>query len=767
MSNYNHALFRVRWLLVLSALLFVGYVQGYYSQTIPDGLGVIWRWQPDTNLRIVVIKEKASHGFQIGDLVLALDDRVLIQTQPIFIPPVKKQYTATVERDGHIKQVEISGLAGTSSPLTLSVLVGTLTIMAGAAILFVGKADDLDALQLGLLLVFLGVSFVGMKAAQMGVPFTWLIGYVSLHFLPVSILYQSWLPGHAAIPKKIRTMLKGALLLALVGALLAWVEVVWLFPTMRSLQQWTGFSLIRSLYAWIVLSLLLYLITLVARSYRATHAYTRHQLRILVFFLVLALLPAVLLTIVPSMLFDIFIVPAALSFSLFGLIPISYVYIIYRRRSLMLDQYVGRTLLFVMLLAVAFAFYVSLLQLMQPEAVRATDFRYQAFLLILVLGIVAIVSTPLKKMIQWMLSGEVNFTMGDVHTAAQEFALSPEPVTLQRIVEDVAEKCAIGQSLLLIEDERQETRLIFKTELHNQPPIPRAYPHFSKVQYPTTHSNLGTHFPWAKLILPVWFAERQVGFYALAAPEGCDYFDGRQVAVFLQLTHTIAIGVQGLYLFDSAEILTAKMKQARADERAKIARRLHSDPIQSLLAVKQLLQLVDREDPLLSKASEGVQDIANSLREISHDLRDSVIDKHLDSIVYAVIEQFEARVGTPFVDESLASIEGFIPRADVAFAVYEILTEVFNNIYRHAKATAVKLSIQRNDSELAMRISDNGVGMPQPVSISKLTRSGVGMGIVDMNSHARSVNGTLSFEKNQYGGVTVHCVIPHQGGAVL
>ena len=768
MSTFNDALFKLKWPLIIASLIFIGYCQAYYWIALPDELGISWRWQPDSQLKIVSVAARNEDLLQAGDIIKEVDGRQLVHTRPVFKPPVQNNYTFTIQREQEVHTVQVALPAAKSSPIMLSVLVGLVSCFAGSAILFTARSTDTDGLQIGAIFLFLGASFSGMTASQQGVPGAWLIGHVALAFCPLTLIRLGWLPKGAVNSKWLRPISRLLFVVSSLTALLAFIEVVWLYPIQKSWQSYSGISLIRSLYVLIALALLLFVCTVIVRAITTSPSYQKQQLRILSFFLIFAIFPAVFLTILPSMLNDTIVLPKMISFGLLGMGPIGYLYIINRRSSPDMDHWVGRAILFLLLITISFILYAAAAQLFFPQTQITIDYRLHALLLSTTLLAVFFVKSPLEQAVSWLIAGSPAFESEEIAHLSHSLSRNPESSTLQHFIERIAERFGIENSLLLLEEDLRHTKMIFSTGKEAEIIVPKQFSPFDKPLIKQDGISLFELMPWAGLILPLFFGGEQIGYYAVAPPHKDRYFSGRQIDIFVQLAEAIAIGSQAIFLFESVDILAAKTKQVRADEQAKLSKRLHSQPIQSLLAVKQILEISNPEgDKLLEKAVHNLQQVTDELRNISHDLRDSVIDKQLETIIYSVVRNFEALESATFVYVSTKDIHAFTPEGSVAFVVYEVLSEAFNNIYRHAQASEVWLHVNRCEHELIMTVSDNGIGLDQPFHISDLTRQGTGMGIVDMHSSVRSVGGKLSFEKNEHGGLTVHCTIPLQGIIVL
>jgi signal transduction histidine kinase len=70
--------------------------------------------------------------------------------------------------------------------------------------------------------------------------------------------------------------------------------------------------------------------------------------------------------------------------------------------------------------------------------------------------------------------------------------------------------------------------------------------------------------------------------------------------------------------------------------------------------------------------------------------------------------------------------------------LYRILQECTNNTIKHAKASALKISISEKNNEFLLVFQDNGVGLT--------TKQKNGLGLLSIQERTKIINGTVSFE---------------------
>ena len=89
------------------------------------------------------------------------------------------------------------------------------------------------------------------------------------------------------------------------------------------------------------------------------------------------------------------------------------------------------------------------------------------------------------------------------------------------------------------------------------------------------------------------------------------------------------------------------------------------------------------------------------------------------------------------VDESFDRLP-----ADVETAMYRIVQEAIMNIEKHANATQVTININRTDSNLTIRIEDNGEGFSMQNALRK-TDTTHSMGLRNMRERIELLQGTF------------------------
>lgn len=202
--------------------------------------------------------------------------------------------------------------------------------------------------------------------------------------------------------------------------------------------------------------------------------------------------------------------------------------------------------------------------------------------------------------------------------------------------------------------------------------------------------------------------------------------------------------------------LAAHTNNIKEDERRRIAREIHDDLGQSLMALRIEADMLagrarGRQNLLHARAVATVRQIdatIKSVRQIINDLRPSVLDLGLSAAVEWQIKQFRRRTG---IECDLIEPQGEVSVSEqCATALFRVLQESLSNIARHAKANKVCVELSLRDGWIAMSITDNGIGIEQ-----RGRRRG-SFGLVGIEERMNILNGVFRLDSTPGRGTSVH-----------
>jgi signal transduction histidine kinase len=211
----------------------------------------------------------------------------------------------------------------------------------------------------------------------------------------------------------------------------------------------------------------------------------------------------------------------------------------------------------------------------------------------------------------------------------------------------------------------------------------------------------------------------------------------------------------------------ADITQTQEDERKRIARELHDDTVQSLIAISQRIELIkgmlDEPGEARSRLTElrtMVTGAIDSVRQFSRDLRPLALeDLGLVAAMQYLVNQLVQREGIEVHFEYEGTPEG-LP-TDMEVAIYRILQEALNNIKKHAEATEVEVLAQFNDRQIILMVQDNGHGFDMPELITDFASRG-SFGVMGLQERAQLFGGKVELDSKPNEGTTIRLIMPRE-----
>ena len=212
---------------------------------------------------------------------------------------------------------------------------------------------------------------------------------------------------------------------------------------------------------------------------------------------------------------------------------------------------------------------------------------------------------------------------------------------------------------------------------------------------------------------------------------------------------------------DRADAYAAWVLRGHEEERQRIAKELHDEPVQSLVVLCRQLDVL-ADDVQGDEVRRRVGDIrglaisiTEDLRRISKGLRPpSLDDLGLTAAVRRLATDLEGRQGTKVglrVSGTAARLGG-----DVELGLFRIAQEALRNVERHARATAVTISLSFSERAVRLRIRDDGCGFDNSQDWTLMGS----LGLVGMQERATLLGGELKVESGPDEGTTVNVVLP-------
>ncbi|HPS85666.1 MAG TPA: PAS domain S-box protein [Spirochaetota bacterium] len=190
--------------------------------------------------------------------------------------------------------------------------------------------------------------------------------------------------------------------------------------------------------------------------------------------------------------------------------------------------------------------------------------------------------------------------------------------------------------------------------------------------------------------------------------------------------------------------LTLKVINSQEEERQRIARDLHDGIGQTILAAKYAINSFtkgDNKDNALLERGKLLIDIASQeLREVYTGIYPSMLNElGLNDTINWFIRNFLETAGLKVNYKNT-------PKADIPYNlsvnIYRIIQELFNNIVKHADATAVDVSLFQEEQFIIIEISDNGNGF----EIENTRKTSTGAGLINVRQRVEYLKGHIEME---------------------
>jgi signal transduction histidine kinase len=147
-------------------------------------------------------------------------------------------------------------------------------------------------------------------------------------------------------------------------------------------------------------------------------------------------------------------------------------------------------------------------------------------------------------------------------------------------------------------------------------------------------------------------------------------------------------------------------------------------------------------DELLSRAF-------NDLRSISHSLKNNSFHQiGLTESIEQLLQNIErtGKYSTGFIAPPSYEIDGIIHGNDII--LFRIIQEAVNNSLKHAAADMINIAIIKEDKDISIEISDNGIGFDTAI----IQQKNQGIGFQNIYSRARLINTAISIESKKGAG---------------
>lgn len=702
--------------------------------------------------------EKA--GVLPGDEFLLVDEKLVDRflSRPIYRPGLKSGDSVTYEirRDGNILSI-VTTLGGFfDSGLFFGPILGMQCLsfafwLVGFLLCLFSHPEDIRARIAGLLWLLMGiaVSSGGPAGASYfwGANLTMKITWALLGFLVVAL--HLFFPQTSFSATTNRRLVR---LFAFISFLQIVITVI--DDTVYKVQFNIYTGLNNLVYGFALLSVLVSLCLLMRSLFLAESSDSKRQTRIILWGMAFGLLPFLVLTLVP-LLFGMSYVDGAYTSLFLILIPLSYAYVIHQRSLIKVDFIINRMVVtFVMGLLVLTVSFLTLMVFSSvmnlPSSVPITGS--------IMAMIFALPSSVLREQANRWVSRTLYGAYYDHASVTGSLSgllakTLDRKILVQLLTDNLSQQMGIRQTGLLLLDGENLTQQVvdeaFTISLKDdvcQLLIETQAPVRAQNLWLTLSEKTKEHwegFSWVELFAPLIFENRLVGILILGRRTAGDIYSDQDVAIIDTVAHQGALAAANVQLLEIQRGLSQKLVRAGEEERKQVVRELHDGVMQNLVFIKEIV----RPNP---EAVGYLGEVITTLRRIIRTQRPMNLDLGLVPALEDLVSTMKVLSGIDGPQIKWHSTIDNIHLSDEdATAIYRIAQEAMSNAIRHSRSKHIIVSLARDDHVLSLTIVDDGIGMPENLTVDGQ------YGLISMHERANMIGATLRIESYQGKGTKV------------
>ncbi|WP_286231007.1 sensor histidine kinase [Neobacillus mesonae] len=201
--------------------------------------------------------------------------------------------------------------------------------------------------------------------------------------------------------------------------------------------------------------------------------------------------------------------------------------------------------------------------------------------------------------------------------------------------------------------------------------------------------------------------------------------------------------------------MMTRIIDVQEEERKRLSRNLHDGIGQNLyshlITINRLLSELDH--PLLHQMQREATELIEEIREISWELRPSVLD---DLGLVPAIRSYLTRYSDHYnIDVYFDCVLHKRLDITIELTIYRIIQEALTNIRKYAGVTEAVVTVREMDDVVRVMIEDQGKGFDL-----HLRAMSPGVGLFSMDERARSVGGTLTINTVPEKGTKIILEVP-------
>ena len=199
--------------------------------------------------------------------------------------------------------------------------------------------------------------------------------------------------------------------------------------------------------------------------------------------------------------------------------------------------------------------------------------------------------------------------------------------------------------------------------------------------------------------------------------------------------------------------------EVEEQERERFAAEIHDGVAQNLIAIQMIFNNLLISKPEFQSffhanvLKETIEKAVVECRDIVYNVRPKeLIDNGITAMLLQLIEKVNAAGNISVMFEQEESLDKYF-RYNELFHIYRIIQENLNNTLKYAKATEVTIRIERQEEQVVLTFSDNGIGISDEIIATPSS-------FLSIKRRIKVLQGELSVYNNSTKGVMFKYSIP-------
>lgn len=210
----------------------------------------------------------------------------------------------------------------------------------------------------------------------------------------------------------------------------------------------------------------------------------------------------------------------------------------------------------------------------------------------------------------------------------------------------------------------------------------------------------------------------------------------------------------------------ATVTMAQEEERKRLARELHDETVQSLIALGHRVEMAQKaldSDPEKARHRLGelralTGEVQQEVRRFSRALRPLYLeDLGFVPALEMLAQETERAHGLPVSIRVTGEVRRLA--SDLELTAYRIVQEGLSNVIRHAEARTAQLTVTFTAEGLTLRVQDDGRGFEPPINPADLAQAGH-YGLMGIRERALLFGGRLEVRSKPGEGTTLEVFLP-------